>query len=118
MVIFNSNVAGSGCETLVSMTFAGYTGTARSIFVSRNIGMRMIGAYDPSSYRCTMNDPALTTPTPPAPSEGIPLRAGFHFDGWGYMHLYRNTGDQPRSRSTTSRSRRGSTSATRAASAT
>ena len=68
--------------------------------------------FDPATYECTPGNNAESFPANPAPPQDSAARAFLaHFDGWGYTHLYRNRrGDL--ARSTTSRSRRRSTSAT------
>jgi hypothetical protein len=73
------------------MTFANYTGTARSVFVARNIGLRMLGVFNQPTYLCNPANVAGSTPAPAVGTDGLPVSLEDAFDGWGYMHLYRNT---------------------------
>ena len=85
-VIFNSNAAGTGCETLLNMQFSDPTPvTIKGIFVGRRDGFRILGVLDPT-YTCTQG--GATTPAPPVPTEGETLELSALFDGWGYAHLY------------------------------
>jgi hypothetical protein len=89
VIIFNNTTA---CETLSNMDFTNYAGDAIALFVARSVGFRLIGAYDSATYSC--GDPAKpSTPNPEAPREGFPLTVSVTFDGWGYMHLYDNSGN-------------------------
>ena len=76
------------------MDFTNYTGNAVALLVGRSVGFRLIGAFDEATYTCTGNA-ATSTPAPPAPREGNPLEVSVRFDGWGYVHLYDNSGDGP-----------------------
>lgn len=87
VVIFNSNSTSNGCESVLGMTFTGYTGDAVSVFVPRQVGIRLLDAYDPATYTCTPG--GVTTPAPAAPRPGLDLQMLAAFDGWGYAHLYR-----------------------------
>jgi hypothetical protein len=90
-IVFNSNSTVNGCDTLLSMLVAG--DDIPFLFVARNEGMRLLGLYDPSTYKCTPGNAAETfpaNPAPPADSAGVSFVA--LFDGWGYTHLYDNTG--------------------------
>ena len=91
VVVFNNAAATNGCETLLNMQFTGYTGNAVSVFLSRSVGMRLIGAFNPATYSCTMG--GATTPSPAPPVNGRTLSMAAIYDGWGYMHLYDNSGD-------------------------
>jgi hypothetical protein len=90
LIIFNNTAPpdGARCESLISMTLGAYRGDLLALFVARNVGMRIIDAYDPATYRCVEGD-ASSTPAPVAPREGSDLSIGVDFDGWGYAHLYR-----------------------------
>jgi hypothetical protein len=86
-VIFNSNAAGTGCETLLNMQFSDTTTvTIKGIFVARQVGFRILGVYDPATYTCTQG--GATTPAPPVGDEGEDIELSALFDGWGYAHLY------------------------------
>jgi Ca2+-binding RTX toxin-like protein len=86
-VIFNSNAAGNGCETLINMIFSDPSPVSiKGIFVGRRDGFRILGVHDPATYTCTQGGAA--TPSPAAPSEGQTLELSAVFDGWGYAHLY------------------------------
>ena len=61
------------------------TGTIPSFFVSRSVGYAILGidGYDPA------NCPGDGLPALPASgTAGQPIDISFHFDGWGYVHLY------------------------------
>jgi Ca2+-binding RTX toxin-like protein len=86
-VIFNSNAAVNGCDTLINMQFnVPTTVTIRGVFVARQSGLRILGVHDPANYTCTRG--GATTPAPPAGVEGETLELAAAFDGWGYAHLY------------------------------
>jgi Ca2+-binding RTX toxin-like protein len=90
LLIFNNATGATAqCDGLIGMTLGAYRGDLLALFVARSVGMRIIDAYDPATYRCTPGD-ATSTPAPAAPREGSPLSIGVDFDGWGYAHLYRN----------------------------
>ena len=90
-LIFNNRAPADGtrCETLLGMTLGTYTGDVAALFVSRSIGLRIIDAFDETTYTC---DEATGTGTaaPAAPREGSPVEIAVLFDGWGYAHQYRN----------------------------
>ena len=92
VIIFNNATGAPPCDTILNMTFDGYTGDAIALFVPRSVGMRLIGAYDEETYSCGEAE-VPSTPTPAAPREGLPLSVTVAFDGWGYMHLYDNSGN-------------------------
>ena len=71
------------------MTFDGYTGNAIAIFVARHVGFEILGIFDEDTYVCGGAGSSLT-PAPPLETNPVDIGAGF--DGWGYTHLYRNTG--------------------------
>jgi hypothetical protein len=90
LLIFNNATGATAqCDGLIGMTLGAYSGDLLALFVARSVGMRIIDAYDPATYRCTPGD-ATSTPAPAAPREGSPLSIGVDFDGWGYAHQYRN----------------------------
>jgi RTX calcium-binding nonapeptide repeat (4 copies)/PA domain/LVIVD repeat len=85
-VIFNSNAAVTGCETLLNMQFSNPTPvTIKGVFVARRIGFQILGVLDPT-YTCTQG--GATTPAPPIGTDGETLELAALFDGWGYAHLY------------------------------
>jgi Ca2+-binding RTX toxin-like protein len=92
VIIFNSSNGAPPCDQLLNMDFTNYAGDAVALFVGRSVGFRLIGAFDPATYACTGNA-ATSTPAPAAPREGNPLEVSVRFDGWGYVHLYDNSGD-------------------------
>ena len=84
VIIFNAAVP--DCEAVPPvMTFPNYTGDALSVLVARSVGLRIIGALGPG-------DPCAQV-TPAAPRETNEVFIGRGFDGWGYLHLYDNAGD-------------------------
>jgi hypothetical protein len=92
VIIFNNATGAPPCDQVLNMDFTNYTGDAIALFVPRSTGLRLINAYNESSYSC--GDPeSPSTPNPEAPREGFPLTVSVTFDGWGYMHLYDNSGN-------------------------
>jgi hypothetical protein len=91
LVIFN-NVApatGNRCEVLLNMVFSSPPVVdIKTVFVGRASGLRILGVFDPNTYRCVEGDVAGSTPAPPVGTEGPSLRISADFDGWGYAHLY------------------------------
>jgi hypothetical protein len=86
MIVFNSTIAGSGCESTVNMDTAPFEPTQiPAIFVSRSTGFRLLGisGYNPA------NCPSGSNPSPPAVgTQGSNLDVRSTFDGWGYMRLF------------------------------
>jgi hypothetical protein len=83
-VVFN-NVR-TDCAALVSMTSDGPT--IDSLFVNRATGLRLLGVA---------GDPCVTAV--PAAKKGqtaLGISVSAVFDGWGYMHLYENSGGKMR----------------------
>ena len=99
VVIFNTPGApgppptANPCETTLGMDFTGYAGTARSIFVPRFIGLILLGVFDEDTYSCVPLNPGASTPSPAVGTAGRPIDVSVLFDGWGYMHLYDNSGN-------------------------
>jgi hypothetical protein len=80
------------CNTLLNMVFENYDGNAVTLFVSREVGFRLMNLGQ--GFTCGEGDPEDTpTPAPGTVIEGVPLDVSAAFDGWGYMHLYNNEGD-------------------------
>ena len=92
LIIFNNAIGAPPCDNVLNMSFDGYTADLIALFVPRSVGLRLIGAYDPDTYSCGEAG-TPPTPTPAAPREGNPLSVTVTFDGWGYMHLYDNSGN-------------------------
>ncbi len=88
LIMFNDNSAGQACDWLGFIPVDGYSGDTMMLFVPRSVGMRIVGAYDPATYRCT-DGGQPTTPAPAAPVDGKRLSMRAVFDGWGYAHLFR-----------------------------
>jgi uncharacterized repeat protein (TIGR01451 family) len=85
MVVFNSTVAGNGCETLVNMLLTTNPSPIPAIFVSRSTGFQLLGisGYNPANCQSGPN------PSPPAEgTQGSNLDVSSTFDGWGYMRLF------------------------------
>ncbi len=85
MIVFNSTVAGNGCETLVNMLISPSPTPIPAIFVTRSTGYRLLGitGYNPANCR--------TGPNPDIPAvgtQGSNLDIRSQFDGWGYMRLF------------------------------
>jgi len=88
--IFNNAIgANAQCDELLNMDFTAFGGEILALMVGRSVGFRMIGAYDPATYRCVDGNAAQSTPSPAAPRDGVPVSIDFPFDGWGYAHLFR-----------------------------
>lgn len=87
-VVFNRVGADGGCEELSSIVL---DGKVPFLLVARSDGFRLLGAYDPDSYRCTSEegkDGGKDTPAPPVGTRGAAVDIRAQFDGWGYVHLY------------------------------
>ncbi len=83
VIIFNGT---ANCEAISdSMDFSTYTGDEPSVLVPRSVGLRILGALEPG-------DPC-TQVTPAAPRSANEVFVGNGFDGWGYLHLYDNAGN-------------------------
>ena len=67
------------------MTFPSYTGDALSVSVARSVGLRILGALGAGD--------ACVQATPAAPRATNEVFVGYGFDGWGYLHLYDNAGN-------------------------
>jgi hypothetical protein len=90
LVIFNNHspATGNRCEVLLNMIFSEPpTVSIKTIFVGRQTGFRILGVFDPSTYKCVEGDPT-NTPAPAVGTDGETLRLALLFDGWGYAHLY------------------------------
>jgi hypothetical protein len=91
ILIFN-NVLGPAprCDAVnLNMIFDDPNADIKALLIPRSIGFRIIDAYDPATYRCVQDDPT-STPSPAPNRAGVPVKFAFHFDGWGYTHLYEN----------------------------
>jgi hypothetical protein len=62
----------------------------KMLLIPRNVGFRMLGLFDETTYACDPANPGANTPNPPVDSAGLPVKLAFEFDGWGYTHLYEN----------------------------
>ena len=86
MVVFNRTGPEGGCDNELS----GILDTKiPTLFVTRTEGFRILGLFDPATYRCTDTaEVPSDTQAPPIGTrgEGIGVRATF--DGWGYVHMY------------------------------
>ena len=85
-IIFNSaNPATSpNCEGLVNMAA---TTDIHAFFVARSVGYAVLGVagYVPANCPSGVNPPL-----PASGAAGKPIEITVDFDGWGYVHLYRN----------------------------
>ncbi len=90
VLIFNNSTGAPPCDQLLNMDFTNYQGNAIALFIPRSVGFRLMGAYNPATYSCGGQG---STPTPEGPREGNPVNVSVTFDGWGYMHLYGNSGN-------------------------
>ncbi len=87
-VVFNRAGPDGGCEELASIVL---DGEVPFLLVGRSEGFRLLGAFDPDSYRCTSEegeDGGEDTPAPPVGTRGASVDIRAQFDGWGYVHLY------------------------------
>jgi len=80
-VIIFDNSTSAPCDELFGMIFENYTGNAVTLWVTREVGLRMLGVA---------NAQTCSTATPAAPRDGNPISITTEFDGWGYTHLLRN----------------------------
>ena len=88
-IVFNSNSTNAGCEGLISMLVSG--DEIPFLFVPREDGIHLLGLHD-NTYSCTPGGATVPpNPAPPVDSAGVSFQA--LFDGWGYTHLYDNSGD-------------------------
>lgn len=94
IVVFNQPGVEQGCDSLVN---AAVEAKIPFIFIRRSDAFRVLGAYDPRSYRCTegsaqpdeVSGPVGdSTPLPQTGARGAKVLARSIFDGWGYVHLY------------------------------
>ncbi|MDA0183943.1 Ig-like domain-containing protein [Solirubrobacter phytolaccae] len=94
VIMNNATNAAPQCDNgVINMSFAGYTRDLISVMVTREVGMLMLGAYDPDTYFC--NPGGTMTPAPAIGTVGNPISLSGAFDGWGYTHLYDNSGADP-----------------------
>ena len=81
-IVFNSTVAGNGCETLINMLVT--ESDVPMLFVSRSTGYQLLGipGYDPAQCEAGTNPslPAVGTAASAVDIQSV-------FDGWGYVHL-------------------------------
>ena len=90
VIIFNSNNAASTpCEGLLNMTFTNYTGDATAIFVPREVGMQIIGAWTPG-YTCAQAAPAASA------ARAIPVLDRRRLRRLGLHAPLRQLGQRPR----------------------
>jgi hypothetical protein len=87
-IVFNSNSATNGCDSLLSMLVSddGIADPIPFLFIPRSLGFKILGAWDPATYNCTPGGAA--TPVPAAPQDAAAVQFLALFDGWGYAHLY------------------------------
>ena len=65
--------------------FSTYTGDAPSVLVPRSVGLRSSARWERGTRACRSR--------PPRPSPTNEVFVGNGFDGWGYLHLYDNAGN-------------------------
>lgn len=80
-VLFNSTVAGNGCESSARI---GMVGDRPYVMVARSAGYKILAVpgYDPARCRTGPNPPL-----PPAGTRASDLSLTSQFDGWGYVRL-------------------------------
>ncbi len=87
-VIFFAPESGQfGCNALPDVIFGppDYpSDDVGMIWVTREVGLRILGVANPATTCSTAN--------PPVGTEGNPVNISAEFDGWGYTHLFRNDG--------------------------
>jgi hypothetical protein len=88
IVIYNRE-ASDACDALFGMSVEGNTPT---VSVTRDVGFGFFDqSYDLASCEAATADAGAFPAAIGATGDVIKLTAGF--DGWGYVHLYRNNGD-------------------------
>lgn len=93
VVMNNATNSAPQCDNgVINMTFTNYTRDLVTVMVTRQVGMLMLGALD-DNYFC--NPGGTMTPAPPVGTVGNPISLSGAFDGWGYTHLYDNSGADP-----------------------
>ena len=87
LIVFNREEgAGDGCDTLVSMLMSG--DTLPAFFVTRRVGFEFFDvSYDHAA--CLAGNGTQTAPVTVG-TVGDTVSLESIFDGWGYVHLYRN----------------------------
>jgi hypothetical protein len=88
VLVFNreNGATGDGCDTLINMLVAG--DTLPAFFVTRRVGFDLFDvAYDHAA--CLAGNGTVTAPVAVGTAgDSVSLKS--LFDGWGYVHLYRN----------------------------
>jgi hypothetical protein len=87
-IVFNRTGPDGGCDAPLGGILQG---TVPVLFVTRSEGLRLLGAFDPDTYRCAGEegeDPERDTPSPPVGTRGAAVDVRATFDGWGYVHLF------------------------------
>jgi hypothetical protein len=88
VLVFNREQGSAdGCDTLITMLLEG---DVPAFFVTRRVGFDLLDVpYDHAA--CLAGDGSVTAPAPVG-TVGDRLSMTSTFDGWGYVHLYANTG--------------------------
>jgi hypothetical protein len=81
-IVFNRTGV-DGCEDLI---FMDVTGSIPFVFISRTDGFRILNAYDPATYTCSVDGSGTAAPAVGVAGADLDLSA--FFDGWGYVHLF------------------------------
>ena len=89
VLIFNrENGPGDGCDALVTMLVSG---DLPAFFTTRRVGFDLFDvAYNHAA--CLAGDGSQTMPGVAVGASGDDVSLESIFDGWGYVHLYRNSG--------------------------
>jgi hypothetical protein len=82
-IVFNHQ---AGCQGLVQMLIPNQTNIP-FLFVTRSVGLKVLGTYDPNVSPCPQ-----ATPPPGSPSNGVRIER--IFDGWGYVRFLNATSMQ------------------------
>jgi len=88
ILVFNreNGATGDGCDTLINMLVSG--DTLPAFFVTRRVGFDLFDlTYDHAA--CLAGNGTVTAPVAVG-TTGDTIRMESLFDGWGYVHLYRN----------------------------
>jgi hypothetical protein len=91
-VIMNNSFGEGGgrCESLINMLIDPARVAIPVTFVGRASGLRILDAFDASTYACSglATETPADTDVPAVGSAGLTIQLSSQHDGWGYAHLY------------------------------